>query len=75
MRAIGKKSTYIMTSIFFSSWFIVSLIAGSVLDGYKNKINDALGLEGYRTEVVENPDENTEYFKSSFVKKTKMETL
>ena len=64
-----KKSFWAMLSIYMCLWLAISLIAGSVLDSYKNVINATLGLTGYRTETIET-DENVdlEYFKSKYIK-------
>lgn len=69
MRGFGKKSFYVMITTYLSIWFVISLVAGGILDSYKNTINEALKLEGYRTETIKEENEDTEYFKSSYVKK------
>ena len=63
-----KKSFWAMLSIYMCLWLAIALIAGSVLDSYKNVINATLGLTGYRTETIETDDDvDLEYFKSDYV--------
>ena len=49
-------------------WLAISVVAGSVLDSYKNVINATLGLTGYRTETITTEGEDLEYFKSKYIK-------
>ena len=69
MKIFLKKSLWVMLSIYLALWFVVSCVAGVVLDGFKNVINSALGLTGYRTEtLVTDENEDLLYFKSDFFK-------
>lgn len=72
MKIPGKKSVWCLVAIYLAMWFLVSIIAGAVLNSYQGIINNVLGLTGYRTETVategdELPD--LEYFKSDYVQK------
>lgn len=63
-----KKSFWAMLSIYMCLWLAISVVAGTVLDSYKNVINATLGLTGYRTETITTEGEDLEYFKSNYVK-------
>ena len=63
-----KKSFWAMLSLYMCLWLIIALVAGSVLDSFKNVINATLGLTGYRTETIITEGEDLEYFKSDYVK-------
>ncbi|MBR1891277.1 MAG: glycoside hydrolase family 3 C-terminal domain-containing protein [Clostridia bacterium] len=69
MKIFYKKSVWVLISIYVSIWLVIALVAGVILDGYKRKVNSALGLSGYRTETIGDGTEDTEYFKSEFVQK------
>ena len=62
-----KKSFWAMLSIYMCLWLVIAMVAGSVLDSYKNVINATLGLTGYRTETIVTEGEDLEYFKSNYV--------
>ena len=62
-----KKSFWAMLSLYMCLWLIIALVAGSVLDSFKNVINATLGLTGYRTETIVTEGEDLEYFKSKYV--------
>ncbi len=62
-----KRSFWAMLSIYMCIWLAIAMIAGSVLDSYKNVINATLGLTGYRTETITTEGEDLEHFKSNYV--------
>ena len=55
-----KKSFWAMLSIYMCLWLAISVVAGTVLDSYKNVINATLGLTGYRTETITTEGEDLE---------------
>lgn len=69
MKIFGKRSVWALLTSYVCILLVISIIAGIVLDGYKNVLNATLGLTGYRTETVITEGEDTEYFKSQFVQK------
>ncbi len=69
MKIFPKKSAMVMLTVYVSLWLVIVMIAGNILDGYKNTINAALGLKGYRVETSSVEGEDLEYFKSDYVKK------
>ena len=69
MKIFRKKSIWVMLSIYMSLWLAVVMVAGIILNDYKDIINTTLGLTGIRTETVTVEGEDLEYFKSAFVKK------
>lgn len=62
-----RRSFWAMLSLYVCLWLIIALVAGTVLDSYKNTINATLGLPGYRTETIVTEGENLEYFESKYV--------
>lgn len=70
MKIFKKRSVWTMITIYLALWLTISIIAGVILDGYKNTINRALGLTGTKSEtIVTDKNEDTEYFKSNYVQK------
>ncbi len=67
MKIFRKKSVWVMLSSYLCIWLVISLVAGSILDGYKGVLNATLGLTGYRTETISAEDGDYEYFKSNYV--------
>lgn len=65
-----KRSAFVLVTTYVFSWFIISLVGGKVLNNFDQNINTALNLTGTRIEVLEDTEDiDSEYFKSSFVKK------
>ena len=56
-----KKSFWAMLSLYMCLWLVIAIVAGSVLDSFKNVINATLGLTGYRTETIVTEGEDLEY--------------
>ena len=68
MKMFLKRSFWAMLTIYVALWLVVSLVAGVILEDYKNVINGSLGLTGYRTETIDTgEEEDLEYFKSKYV--------
>lgn len=70
MKFFRKRSVWVLITTYIFSWFVVSLIAGNVLESFKKNINTALNLTGTRTEVIDEEEEDEqdkEYFKSDYV--------
>ena len=64
-----KRSVLVLVTSYVFTWFIVASVAGGVMNGYKQTINNALNLSGTREEILDSDEEiDSEYFKSSFVK-------
>jgi hypothetical protein len=64
-----KRSALVLVTTYVFTWFIVSSVAGGVMNGFKQTINNALNLSGTREEILDSGEEvDSEYFKSSFVK-------
>ncbi len=66
---IFKKSVWCMLTVYLAIWMVILIVGGIIMDGYRNTINNALNLTGYRTETLETDGEDTEYFKSDYVQK------
>lgn len=69
MSIFTKKSAWALLSVYMCLWLVIVMVAGGILDGYKNVINATLGLTGYRTETIVTEGEDLEYFKSNFVQR------
>ena len=69
MKMVSKRSFWVMLTIYSTLWFVISMVAGVVLDGYKGTINHSLGLSGFKTETITTENEDLEYFKSDYVQK------
>ena len=67
MKMFLKRSFWAMLTIYLALWLVISMVAGIILEDYKNVINSSLGLTGYRTETITTEGEDLEYFKSKFV--------
>lgn len=70
-----KKSFWAMLSLYMCLWLLIAIVAGTVLDSFKNVINATLGLTGYRTETIVTEGEDLEYFKSNYVQKNEDGTI
>ncbi len=67
---IFKKSVWALLTAYLAIWLCIAVFGGIVMNGYKNTINETLGLTGYRSETVDTGVyQDTEYFKSDYVKK------
>ena len=67
MKMFLKRSFWAMLTAYVALWLVVSLVAGVILEDFKNVINSSLGLTGYRTETITTEGEDLEYFKSKYV--------
>ena len=68
MKMFLKRSFWAMLTIYLALWLVISMVAGIILEDYKNVINSSLGLTGYRTETIDTGvEEDLEYFKSKYV--------
>ena len=68
MKMFLKRSFWAMLTVYVALWLVVSLVAGVILEDFKNVINSSLGLTGYRTETIDTGvEEDLEYFKSKYV--------
>ena len=67
MKMFLKRSFWAMLTIYLALWLVISMVAGIILEDYKNVINSSLGLTGYRTETITTEGEDLEYFKSKYV--------
>ena len=52
MKMFLKRSFWAMLTIYLALWLVISMVAGVILEDYKNVINSSLGLTGYRTETI-----------------------
>ena len=69
MKMFLKRSFWAMLTVYLALWLVLSMVAGIILEDYKNVINSSLGLTGYRTETITTEGEDLEYFKSKYVQK------
>ena len=69
MRILRKRSVWVLISAYMALWLVISLLAGIVLEGFKDTINASLGLKGFRVENTGTGDEDLEYYKSAYVQK------
>lgn len=68
MKMFLKRSFWAMLTVYLALWLVISLVAGVILEDYKNVINAALGLTGFRTETINTGvEEDLEYFKSNYI--------
>ena len=68
MKMFLKRSFWAMLTVYIALWLVISLVAGVILEDFKNVINSSLGLTGYRTEIIDTGvEEDLEYFKSKYV--------
>ena len=56
---IFKKSVWCMLTVYLAIWMVILIVGGIIMDGYRNTINNALNLTGYRTETLETDGEDT----------------
>ena len=69
MKIFRHKSVWCMLTVYLAIWLTIVIVGGIIMDGYKNTINNALNLTGYRTETLQSDGTDTEYFKSDYVQK------
>ena len=68
MKMFLKRSFWAMLTVYLALWLVIAMVAGVILEDYKNVINGSLGLTGYRTETIDTGvEEDLEYFKSKYV--------
>ncbi len=70
MNIFKKRSIWVLIAIYTAFWLAASIVAGFILDGYKNTINSTLNILDYRTETLDTGEKiDSEYYKSAYVKK------
>ena len=68
MKMFLKRSFWAMLTVYLALWLVISLVAGVILEDYKDVINASLGLTGFRTETINTGvEEDLEYFKSNYI--------
>lgn len=63
-----KRSVWVMLTIFFTTFFTVVTVGGNIANNSRSAIDSMFNIEPYKKINDENSNEDTEYFKSDYVK-------